>query len=546
MSKKNKADSYIVSMDDDGELNWIDETILNQYSEKADTDSKGSKEIEGEAFDYGLVLEPKYPPEELIELLDINTYHERCVNAIATDASGKGYSLVPVSDEISEEDSKPEVTRFLENCTPDINTLFYRCNYDRKSIGYGILEIVRETTSDSPLRRLNHVNAQKIRRHSDTVRAVQQVGNKKVYFIIYGKNKVTSKLKRLYSELESFKIGDSFDVDADTGDFCVYNSLSANQRANELIWDMDYAPGTNYYGRPEVIGSIGVIQGEQNRTRYNVSFFKNFGVPAVSVTVTGDFIDEDPEDPDYKFENSLKYKIGEQIKQVIRNPHSALVITVPSNGGEGNVKVDIQPLSVETKDASFRLFRKDNRDEIIHAHGVDPSRLGIYDSGKLNGSNSKTVDNSYKVSTIAPLKAENEKKINRLLRNEFEIKEWEFKITVLDPKDEAQDMVLAEKLFQMGAMTPRQLIENFGDKFGLKVEGSEYLDEYYLNGQPLAKLWQQTSFNQMYSDLDNLKDELITEDVEDDNQEPIEDSGISSKQDVSLQSRIRFALQGRN
>jgi len=552
MSKNKRnmsADSFIVTIND-GEPELHESSILNNYTIKADRNSKGSKQVEGEGWENAQILRPRYDPDELIELLDLNTYHERCVDAVATDASGKTYAMVPVADENQNEKfNQKEVNEFLEQCYPDINTLLYRGNYDHKSIGYGALELIRESTNNSPPLRLTHINAHTLRRHNDGFRVIQKIGKETVYFVIYGKNKMTDRIRRNHPELSELKNDVLFDVDADTGDLYPYNSLPPERKANELLWEMDYAPGTNYYGRPKIIASLGTILGDLSRGNYNTSFFKNYGMPSFAVTITGDFqdYDVDPEDPDYDVKKTLKYKITQQLKEVMKNPHSAVVVTIPSNETDGNVEVNIQPLSVETKDASFRLYRKDNRDEIIHAHGVDPSRLGIYDSGKLNGSNSKTVDNSYKISTVAPLKAENEKKINRLLREEFGVNDWKFKINTLDPKDNVLNIGIAKELWNMGAMTGRELIENFGEEFGLnKNTSSEYLDEYYVNGTPAKQLWQQTEFNNVYNNLEKVKNDLISEAEYNEEQEESDPSdsnvGISTKTNASFTERIKQAL----
>ena len=242
---------------------------------------------------------------------------------------------------------------------------------------------------------MNHIPAQTLRRHTDLKRVLHTTpSGKRVWFVIYGKN---------YDQ-----DGVLCDVDADTGQFYPYNSLPAERKANELLWSMEYAPGTDYYGRPPIVSCLGSIKGDIGAVKYNNSFFENYGMPKFAITVTGDFADYDvePDDPDYDVTQTLRYKIGQQIKEVIKNPHSAICITIPSEGEEGNVDLKITPLSVQTEEGHFRMYRKDTRDEVLHAHQVDPSRLGIFDSGNLNGSNSESTMASYKYGTIAPIKAE--------------------------------------------------------------------------------------------------------------------------------------------
>ena len=46
-------------------------------------------------------------------------------------------------------------------------------------------------------------------------------------------------------------------------------------------------------------------------------------------------------------------------------------------------------------------------------------------------------------------------------------------------------------------MTIRELIDNFGSKFGLTIEDPDdyYLNARYINGQPLEMIWNQTETN---------------------------------------------------
>ena len=270
---------------------------------------------------------------------------------------------------------------------------------------------------------------------------------------------------------------------------------------------MEYAPGTDYYGRPPIISCLGSIKGDISAVRYNYSFFENYGMPKFAITVTGDFADYDvePDDPDYDYTKTLKYRISEQIREVIKNPHSAICITIPSEGEEGNVDLKITPLSVQTEEGHFRMYRKDTRDEVIHSHHVDPSRLGIYDAGSLNGTNSDNTMASYKYGTIAPIKAECEALIN-LIAKELEVNTWKFSIEDVAPIDYNKDLALADFLFARGAMTIKDLIDNFGSKFGLDIEGEEedyYLNARYLNGVPLEQVWNNTEDNP-YLEVDSI------------------------------------------
>ena len=492
---KRHSDSFIVTVDKEDNYHLIDHLELNKYALKAQVDKDGSKYTPSEEMLKGNnILDPKYNPYYLVQLLDLYTYHASCVEAVAVDSTGIDYTLKPVEGVEPVDAEKERLEEVLNNSTPSINTQLQRMVYDRRAIGYGAIEIIRDTTSKSDIKRLKHIPAHTLRRHTDQKRVVHiNSRGKKVWFVIYGKN---------YND-----DGELCDIDADTGEFKPYNSLAPHQRANELLWSMEYAPGTDYYGRPPIISCLGSIKGDISAVRYNYSFFENYGMPKFAVTVTGDFADYDvePDDPDYDITQTLRYRISQQIREVIKNPHSAICITIPSEGEEGNVDLKITPLSVQTEEGHFRMYRKDTRDEVIHSHHVDPSRLGIYDAGSLNGTNSDNTMASYKYGTIAPIKAECEALIN-LIAKELEVNTWRFCIEDVAPIDYNKDLALADFLFARGAMTIKDLIDNFGSKFGLDIEGEEedyYLNARYLNGVPLEQVWNNTEDNP-YLEVDSI------------------------------------------
>ena len=514
-----KADSFIVTVDDNNEYNVVEQLELDKYSWKANVDpATHSKQVPADTMLVGKsILNPRYNPYDLVQLLDLYTYHAAAVDAVAVDSTGIGYTLKPVENKEPIEAEKERFIEVLENSTPSINTQLQRMVYDRRSIGYGAIEVIRQDTSKSDIIRLKHIPSHTLRRHTDTKRVLQTVNTKQVWYVIYGKN---------YNEK-----GELVDVHADTGEFYPYNSLPEDKRANELLWSMEYAPGTDYYGRPPIISCLQSISAGLSAIKYNTSFFKNYGMPRFAITVTGDFADYDvdPDDPEYDVTQTLKYRISQQIKEVIKNPHSAICITIPSEGEEGNVDLQITPLSVQQEDGSFRMLRKDTRDECINAHHLDPSRIGVFDAGNLNGGNSEATMASYKYGTIAPIKNECESLINQI-GEELGVTTWRFSIEDVAPIDYTKDLALAEFLFARASMTPRELIDNFGGKFGLTApEDNPYLDEYYLNNVPLEQVWNQTE-NNPFLEVDSILGSL-EDNLRGDNIDPIPDG--SEEADIS-------------
>lgn len=512
---KREPDAFIVTNDEGWDV--VTKDVLDRYVIKSQESSEGeSKQIKDDGWDYENLHEPLYNPEQLTDLLERNTYHAQCCDVVARESGGLGFSIRPVSEEENvNDDHKRVLTKFFKSFK--VNDVLYRRQYDRRSIGYGAIEIIREGGNKTRITSLDHIPSQTLRRHKDGIRVKQQVGNKIVWFVLYGTNKD-----------RNGKI--LFDVNCENGDKHPANTLPVKKLANEILWSLDYTPKSHFYGMPRIVPGIGAIYGDISRRDYNSSFFKNYGMPAFAVTVTGDFEDYDkvPGDEGYDETKTLRYKISQQLKEVIKNPHSAVTILVPSEGEEGNVEVKIQPLSIETKEASFRLYRKDNRDEVLATHRVPAYRLGINETGSLGGSNSSDANKIYKTSVLEPLQVDDEYDMNWLIREEFGFTDCEFQLKEIDISDFEGDVNIAEKMFNMASIKPRQIIQYFGERFGLKDDPENpYLDEYYLNGQPLDLVWNPTNIEDppgTSSVLDGLEGSII---------ESMEGSNASSENTVA-------------
>lgn len=84
-----------------------------------------------------------------------------------------------------------------------------------------------------------------------------------------------------------------------------------------------------------------------------------------------------------------------------------------------------------------------------------------------------------------------------LIGTELGVTSWKFSIEEVAPIDYTKDLALAEFLFQRGAMTIKELIDNFGSKFGLTIEDEDdyYLNARYINNVPLDQVWNQVEAN---------------------------------------------------
>lgn len=444
-----------------GEVVRLD--VLAKYQNKAKSQQLEKKTFAKEYKEKGLV-EPLYEPVTMAKLMEMNTYHMRACKTKSNDTSGKGWELQSRVDKPSEEQKK-KVIEFFDNQNTPIEETIRRSSMDYEANGYSGLEVVREDNAfDGPTSLINHVPSYTLRIHKEGNKFCQKWNNKHVWFRNFNYEK---------------------DVEKKDGTEKPEKSLTDKTRGTEIYWIVNYFPRSAFYGVPDIVPAIGAITGDISRRDYNISFFRNYGIPAYIVYITGDF-DPGKEDPKTKM-TPLESAIKDKFKDMAKNPHSVMTMVVPKKDNAlGEVKIELKPISTAVKEASFRLYRVDNRNEVITAHATPPYRMGIYETGQLAGNLGLESTVIYNDSVIMPKQKLYEEFINFYIFPTLDITDWKWKLVSIDTKDEDKEIDRCIKLITNAMMTPNQGIAHVGDKYGLKVEeGNPAMGMHYLQGKPI-------------------------------------------------------------
>jgi PBSX family phage portal protein len=482
-------------------------SALNGYATK-----EGSKEIPPDRYaaQYGnmSLVEPIYNPEALGRLLELNTFHARCVGVKSSDMVGLGYGLTPLVDAPSDE-QKARVEMLFKNGIHDISfeDMLLKLANDYWSVGDAYMEVVREDSDPGGLPvLLNHIPAHTMRIHISNKLYVQQRNALFVWFKQYGLEK---------------------DVDFETGEQFELYSLPRDQRASEIIPFKLYNARSDYYGLAPIIPALGAVTGMQGLRDYNLNFFETFGVPAYAVYITGDYelgdlIDDDGiTEGDEGYDSTTgEYVIVRMVKDhleaIKNNPQSPLILAIPSatEGAPGvppgKVEVTFEKLATEVKEASFRMYRKDMKDEILVAHGIPPYRIGIAEVGALGGNFAVESTKIYKSSVVRPGQRVFATPINELiLQDGLQVTDWQFYFEEIDTTDEKHDMEIADNLFKKGSMTPNQLIQYFGKRFGISIIEDPSGDLHYMPSGNEPMETQQLSNQAMLSAVKEFMDRLM-------------------------------------
>jgi len=471
--------------------NVVKADVLDNYRMKGISKQLES-DVFAERYEKDNLQKPLYPPLKMATLPELNTYHNRACRVKAGDVSGQGWSLYPLVENPSEEQKK-KIEEFFKKQEEPIEDTIEKAQLDKELIGYLSIEVVREYNKfDGPVSKLKHIPAHTVRIHKS--------GDK---FCQLWQGGTGTEDKVWFRKLNYEK-----DIKSKDGEENKESKGKDNERATELFWNVNYTPRSCFYGVPDITPAIGAITGDISRRDYNIAFFSNFGVPAYMVYIAGDF-DPGEENPETK-KTPLEEAIAEKFQEIAKNPHSVLILSVPTKtGGVGEVKIEVKPLSVEVKEASFRMYRIDNRNEIISAHGIPPYRIGVYETGELAGNLGQESTIIYNESIIKPRQRVYKNLINFYVLPSLEITDWEWELNSIDVTDIDKELERICKLVDKGMATPNEGITFIGEYFGIEVKSDNpAMDLHYYNGQPID-LGGFIPETEITSILQGMKDRLI-------------------------------------
>jgi PBSX family phage portal protein len=399
-------------------------------------DAKSKKINPGEVFrnGYGMfdVITPPWNLYELANYYDTSFANHAAIDAKVENIVGLGYDF-HISDKtllrlesVNEEQrararnrierAKIELRDWLENLNDEdsfTNTLskFYT---DVQATGNGYLEIGRTVTGE--IGYVGHIPAttMRVRRLRDGY--VQIIGNKVVYFRNFGATNP--------------------------------NPITNDTRPNEIIHYKEYSPLNTFYGIPDIMAAISSLHGDQLASQYNIDYFGNKGVPRYIVTLKGARLSEDAEDKMFRFlQTSLK---GQS--------HRTLYIPLPADTENNKVEFKMEPVENSVQEASFKEYRKQNRDDILIAHQVPLSKIGGGDAASIAAALAQ--DRTFKEQVSRPAQRNLEKMINKMMREKTDI--LDFKFNELTLTDEIAQSQILERYVKTRIMVPNEAREMLG------------------------------------------------------------------------------------
>lgn len=401
-------------------------------------DGAQSKEINpGSVYHngYGMfdVITPPWNLYELANYYDTSFSNHAAIDAKVENVVGLGYDLHVSErtmlrleadmDEDKRERARKRIERmkiemrdWLENLNDDesFTQIMMKVLTDYEATGNGYLEIGRTTKGE--IGYVGHIPAttMRVRRLRDGY--VQIIGQKVVYFRNFGANNK--------------------------------NPVTEDPRPNEIIHFKQYSPLNTFYGVPDIMSAISSLHGDQLASQYNIDYFANKATPRYIVTLKGARLSEDAEDKLFRFlQTSLK---GQS--------HRTLYIPLPGDSDNNKVEFKMEPIENGVQEASFKEYRKQNREDILIAHQVPLSKIGGGDSSAIAAALAQ--DRTFKEQVARPLQRTLEKMINKIVREKTDILELKFNELTLT--DEIAQSQIHERYVRNKIMVPNEVREQLG------------------------------------------------------------------------------------
>lgn len=408
----------------------------------------------GEMYASGRVYRPTLNLKNLKAFSMENIFHTRCINQKAIDACGdwdivtvdrKG---IPVATEDQQKPGRHEnkLYDFFSDCTlfDDFTFLSKQIAIDFETFGYAMVEMTRNRAGEPS--RFYHMSPETCRISRYLPKISGDTDQKYVVQVVNAHERI-------------FKIYD--------GELPKEVDPNSRRLMTEVLMIRSYHVDGGKYGIPNWVPALKAMIGNDKVAEYNINFFNNEAVPRFAVIVKGGKLDD-------ATQKTIKSYFQKNLKGV-ENSHKTLVLS-----SSKNAEIKLVPLAMEMKDGSFRYYRKDNRDEVIAAHGVPPHRIQVYDigdSGTISPGSLFTIDKNYKYSVIQPSQKVIAGMFNKVIRMDFKIKNKQLQFKPLDIGEEENNAEIKktiasahEKYYNMGAMTADEI------RSELKLEKFENMD----------------------------------------------------------------------
>ncbi|AXH67244.1 portal protein [Streptomyces phage Wofford] len=352
-----------------------------------------SKKIESDditGYNAFQVILPPYNLDYLAKLYEVSSPHYSAVKAKVSNIVGLGFDLVETPaakqalDKIDGEEKTKKARAKLEREKQRILDWISSCNEeddfietlikvwtDYEVTGNGYLEVGR--TNAGEIGYIGHVPSTSMRIRQKRDGYVQIIANRAVFFRNFGDTKTA-------------------------------DPVGGDERPNEVIHIKKYAPSNGFYGIPDIVAAKAAVAGNEFATRFNLDYFENKAVPRYVIIIKGG-----------KLSPAAERRITEFFQTSLKGKnHRTLYVPLPADEQDRKTSFEMKPVEAGTQDSSFNNYRKGNLNDILMAHRVPISKVGLAEGVSL--AVARDADKTFKEQVCRPEQTIFENKLNKIMK----------------------------------------------------------------------------------------------------------------------------------
>lgn len=416
------ADEFAEKAENIKTLNGLTPTTKRRISRDIQKFHRGSggaesKKIEDHevtgynAFD---VVQPPYNLDYLAKLYEVSPQHYAAVNAKASNIVGLGFTLVETTEAKRKMEDltgeklnkfRKKLARLKEQLLEQIDALNEEETFsevllkvwkDYEATGNGYIEIGRKINGQ--IGYIGHVPCTTIRVRKKRDGFVQIISNRAQFFRNLGGKEP--------------------------------DPIGGETQINEIVHIKKYAPSSSFYGVPDIVAAKQAVAGNEFAARFNLDYFENKAVPRHVIILKGATLGTTAEQNILEFfETGLKGK-----------NHRSLFIPLPGDSADEKVDFKIEAVEAGVQDSSFNNYKKNNMQEILMAHRVPLTKVGMAEG--VNLAVARDADKTFKEQVCQPEQKILEKKLNRICKeftDAFQFKLNEMTLTDADTQSKIDE-----------------------------------------------------------------------------------------------------------
>jgi PBSX family phage portal protein len=375
------------------------------------------------------VMLPPYNLDYLAKLYEVSPPHYSAVKAKVANIVGLGYDFIlspnakMAVDKIETEEKTKKMRARLEREKQKLFDWIASCNEeddfietlikvwtDYEVTGNGYLEIGRTTTGS--IGYIGHVPATTMRIRQRRDGFVQIISNKAVFFRNFGDQKTP-------------------------------NPVGSDTRPNEVIHIKKYSPTNGFYGVPDVVAAKAAVAGNEFATRFNLDYFENKAVPRYVIVIKGG-----------KLSPAAERRITEFFQTSLKGKnHRTLYVPLPPDEQERKTSFEMKPVEAGTQDSSFNNYRKGNLSDILMAHRVPLSKVGLAEGVSL--AVARDADKTFKEQVCRPEQTIFENKLNKIIKEVTDV--FLIHLNELSLTDEDTQSKIDERYIRNQVVVPNEI-----------------------------------------------------------------------------------------